>query len=133
MTESPRRIIFFDGFCILCNGFVDFVFKRDKAQIFRFASLQGNTAKALLKSECVDELKSIVYVEGERCEQRSSAVISILIRLGGFYKVVWVLRAVPRPLRDFAYDFIAKHRYRWFGKRDSCRLRQPKDQGRLLD
>lgn len=132
-TNSHIPIIFFDGFCILCNGFVDFIFKRDRKQVFHFASIQGNTAQMLLKPECIDALESIVYVDEEGCFQRSAAVLKILVRLGGFYQVFGIFRIVPRFISDFVYDFIARHRYRWFGKREACRVPTPQEKGRLLD
>ena len=132
-VASKQPIIFFDGYCVLCNGFVDFIYRRDKKRDFAFASLQGETAKRLLPGHCLDEFRSVVYLANGNCELRSTAVLSILGRLGGAYKVALVLKIVPRPLRDFVYDWIASHRYRWFGKREQCRLPQPEDKGRMLD
>lgn len=130
-TQPP--IIFFDGFCILCNGFVDFVLKRDKLAHFRFASLQGQTAASVLKAECIDGLRSIVLLDESGCYQRSDAVLRILLVLGGVYRLLWLCKLIPRPLRDFVYDFVAKHRYRWFGKRAACRVPLPEEKGRILD
>lgn len=130
-VEKP--IIFFDGFCVLCNGFISFVLKRDKKRVFNFASLQGETARERLPSACIDNTKSVVFLKAGRCEMRSTAVIDILLNLGGIYKLAIVLKLFPRRFRDFVYDWIAKHRYRWFGKREQCRLPQPEDKGRMLD
>ena len=131
VVEKP--IIFFDGFCVLCNGFISFVFNRDKKRVFNFAPLQGKSARERLPPKCVDNYKSVVYFANQRCEMRSSAVIEILLRMGGIYKLAIVLKLFPRRLRDFVYDWIAKHRYRWFGRREQCRLPQPEDKGRMLD
>lgn len=126
-------IIFFDGFCILCNGFVDFIFRRDKKHTFYFAPLQGKTARSVLEPDCIDALESIVYVDETGCYQRSNAVLKILTRLSGVYKVFGVLRIVPRFIRDAFYDFIGRNRYRWFGKRQACRIPTAEDRGRILE
>jgi len=126
-------IVFFDGYCILCNGFVSFVFRRDKKHIFHFAPLQGKTAGKMLDKDDIDGLESIVYVDESGVYKRSDAVLRILTGMGGFYKILAIFRIVPRFLRDGVYDFIARHRYRWFGTRDACRMPSPEDRGRILD
>lgn len=101
----------------------------DREVRLSFAPLQGETARAVLARhpEAGDALESVVYVRGvgspeERAYVRSDAVLAILRDVGGIYRPLSVLRFVPRPIRDAVYDWIAKNRYRWFGKLDSCRL-----------
>lgn len=138
MEAAPDRILFFDGYCGLCNGFVDFVMARDPRARFRFAPLQGTTANALVPQDAVSRdasgaPRSIVYRERGRVYRRSDAVLRSLPRLGGPWKLVAILRAVPRPFRDFMYDWIARNRYRWFGRRAACRMPGPGERARFLD
>lgn len=125
-------LIFFDGFCVLCNGFVDFIFKRDKKEVFRFASLQGKTAAAM-RLGSVDDLNSLVYVDEAGCHIKSTAVLRILTRMGGAWRMFGAFFVIPRLVRDWVYSVVAEQRYRWFGKRGTCRLPQPEDRGRMLD
>ena len=117
-----QRIIFFDGVCPLCNGFVDFVIKRDKQHQFYFSSLQSEQAQKLLPKQ--DQgLNSVILVEGEGIFRKSKAALRILFYLGGWWTVLSVMLSVfPLVLRDSVYDLIAKYRYRFFGKFESCRL-----------
>lgn len=136
--HDEERILFFDGYCGLCNGFVDFVMARDPRAVFRFAPLQGETANARVPDDAVPygdpgAPRSIIYWEDGRIHRRSDAVLFALPRLGGVWKLVRLLRVIPRPLRDFVYDFIARNRYRWFGKRETCRLPGPGERERFLD
>ena len=129
------RIVFFDGYCSLCNALVDWLMRVDRSQTLRFASLQGEVARKYLKNN--DTLKSpdmdtIVYLRDERAYQRSHAVLMILSDLGGVWKFAQVFLVVPSPLRDLIYNLVAKNRYRIFGKRDTCRIPTPEEMKRLL-
>ncbi|QLK25711.1 DCC1-like thiol-disulfide oxidoreductase family protein [Natrinema zhouii] len=123
-VPDDHPIILFDGVCNLCNGFVQFVLPRDTAGTFRFASLQSDIGTALLAEHGLptDELESIVLIEGDDCYVKSSAVIRIARLLGGGYALLGPSRFLPRRLRDWAYDFVAARRYRWFGKRNQCAM-----------
>ncbi|WP_413291301.1 thiol-disulfide oxidoreductase DCC family protein [Bdellovibrio sp. HCB337] len=125
-------MIFFDGICHLCNHFVDAIITRDKLKQFQFAPLQGETAKKILTSEEISRLDSIVLVENEHKYQSSEAVLRILIKLGGPYRLFYVAWLIPAPLRDALYSWIARHRYAWFGQSNSCRLPTPEEKDRLL-
>ncbi len=128
-----QKIVFFDGVCHLCNGFVDQVISSDaKHRQFLFAPLQGTTAEQLLKPEDRANLDSVIYFEAGRVYTKSTAVLKILSQLSGFYKLFALLRITPPFLRDFIYNIIAKNRYAWFGERDFCRLPQPEERAYLL-
>ena len=128
-------IILFDGVCNLCNTSVQFILKRDRRSRFRFASLQGPAGQALLQRSGLpaDHLDSFVLVENNNVYTRSSAALRVISRLGGGYTLFYVFWIIPRPIRDGIYDWVARHRYRWFGKEDSCWLPRPEWKERFLD
>lgn len=127
-----QRIIFFDGYCPLCNGFIDFVFKIDKNNFFKYASLQSQTALSQLDPTDLS-LDSVVYKENERIYTKSTAVLRILFQVGGAYSLLALILAIfPVRLRDFFYTWIAKNRYKFFKKSDSCRLPKPEERDRFL-
>lgn len=127
-----RKIVFFDGVCHLCNGFVDAIISRDKTHRLLFAPLQGSTAAELLNKEDRIDLDTVVYFEAGKNYYRSSAVLKILIQLGGAYKLLSIAWIIPAPIRDFFYKKIAKNRYAWFGEREFCRLPTPAEKDFLL-
>lgn len=122
-------ILFFDGVCTLCNRSVDWVIRRDRQRVFRFASLQGETAKRLVPDAAKD-LNSFVIWQNGVAWKRSDAVIRVLIGLRA--PGAKILGLVPRPLRDLVYALVAKNRYRWFGKHESCRLPTADERSRFL-
>ena len=124
-------IIFFDGECQLCNGFVDFVLKQDRRAQCRFAALQSSYAEKALDPS-VRDLKSIVVVQGDRVYRRSDGVLTVVHHLGPPWAWAYHLRVVPKPLRDGIYDIIAAMRYRLFGRR-TCRLPDANERSRFLD
>lgn len=130
--RPQRPIIFFDGICHLCNGFVDFVLQKDLKQHFQFAPLQGETAANLLTPQERSELTSVILlVEGKKF-LRSEAVVKVLIDLGGVYRVFALGFLLPSGVRNALYNWVAKNRYAWFGQRESCRLPTPAEKDRLL-
>ncbi|HLF19110.1 MAG TPA: DCC1-like thiol-disulfide oxidoreductase family protein [Candidatus Omnitrophota bacterium] len=133
MIGDKHPIIFFDGICGLCNRFVDWVIKRDRQNIYFFAPIQGETAKRFLTLLPEDISQwSIIFIDHEGVHQRSTAVLRILIGLGGCWKAMKIFMPMPMGWRDAAYNFIARRRYRWFGKRDSCRLPSVEEKERFL-
>ncbi len=117
-------LILFDGYCILCNGAVDFVIKHDPNRQFKFASLQSEAGKKALPQH-LDPNKipdSIVLVSNDRAYFRSTAVLKVAGGLSGLWPIFYMLLIVPVFLRDWVYNIVARYRYNWFGKRDSCRL-----------
>jgi len=140
MNESPHPVVLYDGVCGLCNRTVRFLLRHDKRGVFRFAALQGPTGAALLRAHGHDprELQTVYLVldrglASERLLSRSAAAQEIARRLGGVYRLAVVFNVLPRRWRDALYDFVARRRYRWFGKYDTCPLPQPGDRERFLD
>lgn len=122
---EPHSIVFFDGVCSFCNDAVQFILAEEWEPRLHFAALQGETARRLLP-----ELgETMVFWHRGAVHQRSDAALHIARSMGGFWKILWVLRVIPRSLRDVAYRFFARHRYRWFGKLDACLV--PKREQRL--
>jgi predicted DCC family thiol-disulfide oxidoreductase YuxK len=117
----------FDGVCNLCNRSVQFILKRDRRSIFRFASLQSSLGQSLLKRSGLPagDLDSFVLVEDNMLYTRSTAALRVCRKLGGAWSLLSAFRIIPRPLRDGIYNWVARHRYKWFGKQDSCWLPSP--------
>lgn len=143
MDRGPAGpVIFFDGVCALCNGFVDFVLARDRGAVFRFAPLQGETAAGVLRggapaasgedAEAGDWMNSMVLRDKDGLHRRSEAALRILMGLGGPWRLLGIFRLVPLPWRDGAYNLLARNRYRWFGKHDICRMPAPTERERFL-
>jgi len=129
-----KKIIFFDGVCHLCNGFVDFIISRDKKQLFFFASLQGQKAKELLNEKEIQQLSSVVLYTAEKKHYQAAAILQILKDLGGGWKVLALfLSLFPERIQNHIYNWIAKNRYNWFGKREVCRIPTPGESSRLLN
>lgn len=125
--------IYFDGYCGLCDRFVQFVLRRDRAARYRFAALQGSTARERVPSTLDPETSQTVILEdGGRFRVRSDAALAILTGLGGAWRLAGLLRIVPRPLRDAVYNLVASHRSRWFGRRAECRVPEPAQRDRFL-
>lgn len=126
-------VILFDGVCNLCNHTVDFVLRYDRAQRYHFASLQSEAAQTLLSKQGLNvTLDSVVLLEDGKVYTASSAPLRIARHLGWRFSWLSVFLLVPRPIRDEVYAFIAKRRYQWFGKKDSCRLPTPEERARFL-
>ncbi len=138
MLDSANPILLYDGVCGLCNRLVQFVLKHDTAARFRFASLQSDYANRILQEHALDaqDLDTVYVIEapGAQLKSRSNAVISILRTLGGVWSAVAIILGIfPKPLRDWGYNIVARHRYRIFGKYESCPLPEKKYQDRFLD
>lgn len=131
--EKP--IILFDGVCNLCNSSVQFVIKRDKKEQFLFASLQSDYAKENLPKELSSNsaLQSIVLKEKDTIKTKSSAALAIAKRLSGLWSMLYIFIIVPKFLRDWVYDIIAKNRYKWFGKKDQCMIPLSEWKDRFID
>jgi predicted DCC family thiol-disulfide oxidoreductase YuxK len=116
------NIVLFDGICNLCNASVRFISRHDKDSKIQFASLQSEMAKELLSKLAIDpyKLDSIIFISNEKIFFKSNAAIEIAKLLNGFPHYLKYFQFIPRPIRDFVYDLIAKNRYRLFGK--SCSL-----------
>lgn len=135
-ADDDGPVVFFDGACNLCDASVLFVIDRDPRAHFRFAPLQGPTARARLGDlapAAGAAPDSIVLVEGGRRYERSAAALRIARRLGPPWSLLWAGVLVPRPLRDALYRLVARHRYRWFGRAERCRVPSPELRARFLD
>ena len=133
-SEHRQAILFFDGVCGLCNRFVDFVLRADRQHRFRYSPLQGETARRLLGMDDYPSGApySFVFLESDRRFEQSNAVLHAMTRLGGAWRLFAVLYVFPRPVRDFVYRVVARNRYRWFGRRDACRMPTPEERDRFL-
>jgi predicted DCC family thiol-disulfide oxidoreductase YuxK len=134
-TKQEAAVVLFDGVCNLCNGAVNFIIDRDPSARFRFAALQSSQAAALLAPlGRVPEVEptSFILVEDGHVYERSTAALRVARRLPGAWKLFYAFVVVPRPVRDVVYRFIARNRYRWFGKADACRMPTPELRARFL-
>lgn len=124
----------FDGVCNLCIGMVQFVIRRDSGRKFKFALLQSESAKALLKQTGLPfhNLNSFVFIKGDKHYLRSSAVLHVFKELGGMWKLFYCFIILPAPLRDFVYGIIARTRYRIFGRREQCMVPTQSTEDRFL-
>jgi predicted DCC family thiol-disulfide oxidoreductase YuxK len=131
----PSDIILFDGVCNLCNGFVQFIIRHDPAGRFRFAALQSEAGQALLAKYGVESPAvpdSVLLLSSGRLLSHSAAVLGIAQGLGGVWALAGVGRLLPRAWRDALYRFVARNRYRWFGRQESCMLPTPALKTRFL-
>ena len=125
--QLTHSIILFDGVCNLCNGAVNFVIKRDPRNVFKFTPLQEKQGVLLLKKHAVDsrKLDSIVLIENGNVYIKSSAALRIARKMSNLWPLFFVLLIIPSFIRDGVYDFIAKNRYKWFGKKEQCMIPTP--------
>ncbi|MFD2443612.1 thiol-disulfide oxidoreductase DCC family protein [Bacillus sp. CGMCC 1.16607] len=128
------KIILFDGVCNFCDSSVQFIIKRDPRGNFKFASLQSETGQKLLKQVGLkDEIDSFVLIDDDQYYLKSSAALKVSRNLNGAWSLFSLLTVIPVPIRDYLYDILAKNRYKWFGKKDSCMLPSPEVRSRFLD
>jgi len=131
---KDKSIILFDGVCNLCNSSVNFIIKNDKKQTFLFTSLQSDAAKEILlqfSSKKID-FKSILLIKNGIIYDKSTAVLLIIKQLSNYYKFLYAFIIIPAFIRDIIYNFIAKHRYNWFGKDESCMIPSASLKNRFL-
>ncbi len=121
---NNMQIILFDGVCNLCNSSINFIIDRDPDQNFVFAPLQEKTGQDLQRKYGLspEALDSVVLIKRGKIFKKSSAALEIAKKLSGGWKLLIILKLIPRRFRDMIYDVIAKNRYRWFGKTDQCRM-----------
>src|SRR3954467_7148331 len=115
---NSQTIIFFDGVCHLCNGFVDFLIRVDRKRVLKFAPLQGTTATQYLSAQDRASLESVIVLADGKTYYRSRAILRAFAKLGGIYSLVSVFRVIPVSWADMVYQKVAVNRYRWFGQRD---------------
>ncbi len=133
MNKSP--VILFDGVCNLCNGSVQFVINHDKAGLFTFASLQSEAGQKLLSDYQIPGtvLSSFILIQHEQAYTKSTAALLVAKQLTGVVKYLYIFRVIPTFIRDVVYNFIARNRYRWFGRKESCMIPSPELRARFLN
>ena len=123
MIES-HKIILFDGVCNLCNGAINYVIKRDQKNVFKFAALQSEIGQELTAKFKIDGSKvdSIILIDGDKHYEKSTAALYIAKHLSGAYPLLFGFIIVPKFIRNAVYDYVARNRYMWFGKKDKCMI-----------
>ena len=132
---SDKKIVLFDGVCNLCSNSVQFILKRDKKQQFLFGSLQGKYGQEMLKKYQLpaNEFNSFLLIEGDILYTKSSGALRMLKHIGGWWSLLYAFIIVPKFIRDGIYNWIAKNRYKWFGKMNECWLPRPEWKARFLE
>ena len=133
--DNLHPVIIFDGVCNYCCGFVNFIINRDPQAIFRFVPFQSNTAHGILKEYDypVDNLDTFVLIEEGKLYTKSEAGLRVQKLLGGLHTLLYAFIVVPAPIRDAVYDYIARHRYEWYGKKNECMVPTPDVKSRFLE
>ncbi|KDN56287.1 thiol-disulfide oxidoreductase DCC family protein [Flavobacterium seoulense] len=137
MQNLPKnkKIILFDGVCNLCNSAVQFIIERDKKDVFRFVALQSDLGKEICNYIGIDNTKTdsiILYEPGIAYYYKSEAALKIASQLGGFYGFMAGINFLPKKINDIIYDYIAKNRYKWYGKKEHCMIPTPELKAKFL-
>lgn len=134
-AAQASPIVLFDGVCNLCSASVRFIARRDPSAVFRFAAQQSDAARPLLDQFNLsqDDRESVVLIESGQAFTRSTAALRIVRRLRFPWPLLYGLIVIPRPIRDWVYGFIARRRYRWFGRRETCMTSTPPQSARFLE
>jgi predicted DCC family thiol-disulfide oxidoreductase YuxK len=129
-----NNIVLFDGVCNFCDASVNFIIDRDKKNIFRFAALQSEKGQEILDYFNLNksDFDSFIFIENNKAYKKSSAALLVAKKLGGFWGLFYSLIIIPKFLRDFFYNIIAKNRYKLFGKKDACRIPTPEFKEKFL-
>lgn len=127
-------IVVFDAQCLLCSGSVQFLLHHDKRQRLRFATIQSDAGRRLLERAGIDAInpESFALVDEAKTWTETAAVIRVADALGWPWRIAWIAWLIPYPLRDAIYRWIARNRYRWFGRRDVCFMPDPDDADRFI-
>jgi predicted DCC family thiol-disulfide oxidoreductase YuxK len=133
-VADGEAVVVFDGVCVLCSGWVDFLLRHDRRGQFRFAAMQTEAGRALLAGSGLDpdDPLSFLLIDSKGAHTDSDAVLAILARVGWPWRVAGVFRLLPRALRDRGYRWLARNRYRWFGKKEACYLPDAETRHRFL-
>lgn len=133
--EETKKIVLFDGVCNLCNGAIQFIIKRDKKDKFRFAALQSEIGQKLVVERGIDTSKvdSIILIDpGVAYYTKSEAALEIGAELKGYRILSNILRLIPSSLSNIVYDLIARNRYKWYGKKETCMIPTPEFRAKFL-
>ncbi|WP_226388829.1 thiol-disulfide oxidoreductase DCC family protein [Penaeicola halotolerans] len=131
---NRKAIILFDGVCNLCNGAINFIIDHDPKAYFKLGALQSDEGAALLEQYQIDRafLDSLVLIENGKVFTKSTGALRIAKKLSGAWPLLYGLIIIPPFIRNPIYDWIARNRYKWFGKRDQCRMPTPELKARFL-
>lgn len=135
MMRNDKKIILFDGVCNLCNNSVQFIIKRDKKDLFRYAALQSEVGQQLVQERGIDTSKvdSIILIDpGVAYFTKSDAALEISKSFGGLWGLLSVFSWVPTSIRNALYDLVARNRYKWFGKKEACMVPTPELKAKFL-
>jgi predicted DCC family thiol-disulfide oxidoreductase YuxK len=132
---DAHAIIVFDGTCVLCSGWTAYLLRRDRARRFRFATTQSGAGRSLLRSHGIsaENPSTFLLLHSGRAYVASDAVIHMFALIGGPWRAAAVAQVIPKRVRDSLYAFVARNRYRWFGRRASCFVPLPSDRDRFLE
>ena len=133
---EQKQLVLFDGICNLCNSSVQYVIKHDKNNIFMFTALQSMVGQQIIKEYNIDKTKtdSILLFSGEKgISNKSTATLKIASKLGFPINLISIFLIIPAFIRNWVYDFIAKNRYKWYGKKESCMIPTPELKSKFLD
>ena len=131
-----KKLILFDGVCNLCNRSIQYVIKFDKKDQFLFTALQSETGKYLIDKFNIDATKTdsvLLYNPMKGIDTKSTAALKIAYQLGFPHRILCVFFIIPPFIRNWVYDFIAKNRYKWFGKKEACMIPTPELKAKFLD
>ncbi|WP_422364896.1 thiol-disulfide oxidoreductase DCC family protein [Pelagibius sp.] len=130
----PSKLILFDGVCVLCNGSMRFVMKHERAAVFHFAAIQSDAGQKVLADhgQETEDWDSVVVIEEGRVYRKSDAAVRIARYLRAPWRWLGIIRILPRGLRDWLYDRVARSRYRLFGRYEVCMVPTPEQRGRFL-
>ena len=131
---KDHQVILFDGVCNFCNYWVNFILAKDKNDLFRFAALQSEAGQILLLNHGLEntDFDTFILINDENCFTKSTAALMIAGKLKSVVRLFYPFIFLPKPIRDFFYDLIAKNRYKFFGKKKQCRIPTEKERGKFL-
>ena len=134
-AELPAHVVVFDGVCNACNAWVRFLLRRDRQQRFHFAAMQSERGQALMRAHGLDptDPRSFLYLDAGQAYTESTGILRVFAQLGGLWRAAAFLSLVPSVIRDPVYRWLARNRYRWFGRRAECALPSPADRARFLN
>ena len=132
---KDKKIILFDGVCNLCDATVQFIIKKDKKDIFRFVAIQSDLGEQIIKYIGIDTTKTdsiLLYEPGNAYYYKAEAALKIAKELGSIYAVLSLFTVLPKSLSNIVYDYVARNRYKWYGKKDACMIPTPAMKAKFL-
>lgn len=132
---NDKKIILFDGVCNLCDSTVQFIIRHDKKDVFRFVALQSDLGQEIIMHIGLDTSKTdsiVLYEPGNAYYYKAEAALNILTELGGVYSLIGAFKVLPKWLSNKVYDYVARNRYKWYGKKDACMIPTPELKAKFL-